>query len=159
MNILSKLVDKFNDVSLEIIFLKNEITELEKKSSFEQWLPFEMHFQAGEEEYNYAKETSQAFNLFEIERFIEKLQEIIETKESGGEITAFEFSNLDASFDLNFYDPLEEGEIYVDFWINLGTYYPEKEVGYNKGYRFIVTIACLKQFVESLSEYKNSILR
>lgn len=155
MNILSKLVDKFGDVSLEFNFLKNKLTELEKeKSPFEQWLPFEMYFQAGKEQYTYEEERSQAFNLFELERVIEKLQEIINTKQSGREITEFNFSNLDASFDLNFYDSLEVGEVYVDFWINLGTYYPEKEIGYNKGYRFIVTIDSLNQFVESLNDYK-----
>jgi len=53
-------------------------------------------------------------------------------------------------------DPLEDGEIYMEIWLNIGTITDGELSGYDKGFRFVVK---LDTFIEFTSELKRQYKR
>jgi len=45
-------------------------------------------------------------------------------------------------------DPLEDGEIYMEIWLNIGTITDGELSGYDKGFRFVVKLDTFIEFTK-----------
>lgn len=85
---------------------------------------------------------------------------LVESGEFGEnkKIERFEFFSSEAFFEINFYDTGEINEVYVEFWMNMGTLTQGIEYGYDSGVKFCIDLPCLIKFQKELSGQLLSIL-
>ncbi|HBY20244.1 MAG TPA: hypothetical protein DEG71_04435, partial [Clostridiales bacterium] len=122
------------------------------RNDFENWIPFELSLKTENEEYHYEQEKGATFTLYELKEFITKFQDIINSKKNGCKVYKFEFSSSEAYFDIILKDPLEENLITIEIWINIGSITNGKFFGYDKGFRFDVSLNGFELFTSSIKE-------
>lgn len=139
------------NIRFEINLLKNEYLDLmESRTDFENWVPFELYFDNGVDSLGYLVGDGATFSYYEVKSMLAHFEEIIILKSNGRGFEKYEFSSSQRYFDLVLYDPLEENEIFIELWINIGTMTNGEVYGYDKGYRFVVSLDSMSSFSNEL---------
>ncbi|MCP4112899.1 MAG: hypothetical protein GY749_46470, partial [Desulfobacteraceae bacterium] len=68
----------------------------------------------------------------------------LKKKKKGKTIENYDFCSCEAYFEMSVYDPFEKNELYIDLWINMGSLTDGTVHGYDKGFRFTVTLDSMK---------------
>lgn len=140
------------NILLEINLVNNSQLDIKtSRSDIENWVPFTFLFEVLQDKYVYDEKAKATFTLYEIKKLVSEFKKIIHLKQNNQSFDTFKFFNLESNFGLNIYDPLEENEIGIDVWINMGTYTNGKIHGFNKGFSFEVSLESLFQFTTQLS--------
>lgn len=148
---MAKLQNKENNIYLNINLLNNNYLDIQlSRQDFENWIPFEFIFNIEGKEYIYEPEMGSTFSLYEVQNLITKFEQISEAKLCKKSFEKFEFSSSECYFDIVVYDPLEDNEIYIELWINIATISNGKSSGFDKGFRFVVTLDSFLQFTNDL---------
>lgn len=150
---MPKLNDREGNVSLELNIIDNNFLDVQfSRQDYENWIPFEFVLNVGGERYAYIPDMGATFTVYEIKNLITKLEQIANSKIFKKSFDKFEFSSTERYFDLIIYDPLEDEEIYIEIWINMGTITNGKVSGYDKGFRFIVKLDSFIKFTNEIKE-------
>lgn len=148
---MPKLTNVQKKVLLEINLLKNEFLDIEpSRSDSENWIPFELNLIIENERLAYESKDGATFSCLEIKNMITSIDEIIQLKSNNRNFKRYEFSTSECYFDLVFYDPFEENEVYMELWINIGALTKGQLYGYDKGYRFVVSLDGIMEFTNAL---------
>ena len=141
-----------NNVIFQLDFINNGYLDIKKeRANYENWIPFVLKLIVSDKIYGYTEEHGATFTVFEIEKFIAKLEDIITFKTRNLEFSRYEFSSSEGYFDFVIFDPLEANEVYIEIWINNAINSEGIIFGYDDGVRFVTTIDCLKNFKNELS--------
>jgi len=131
---MPKLNNIEGNILLEINLLNNDFLDVdEERQDSENWIPFEFVLNVPREKYVYTPDMGATFSVYEIKSLIEKFEQIAENKLSKKSFEKFEFSSSESYFDIIVDDPLEDGEIYMEIWLNIGTITDGELSGYDKG--------------------------
>jgi hypothetical protein len=156
---MAKLFDVSGDVQFELNIMKNDRLDVDiKRDHRENWIPFVMNFIAKNERFIYLEDKYMAFTLYELNDLLKNLDLIVRDKSKKKEVGNYEFYCLESYFGMVVYDPLEDNEIYIDFWVNMGSYDSKSSYYYDKGYRFVVELDVLSLFVDDLRNQLEDIL-
>jgi hypothetical protein len=147
------------NIIFELNLTKNQYLDINNPSKYESWIPFVLKLLINGKVYAYSEEQCASFTCFEIENFLMKLENIIYRKKNKLEFDRYEYSSSEAYFDFIIYDPLEENEVYIEIWINIGTYSKGELFGFDEGVRFVTTIAKLDSFRTELYNQMKQILK
>ena len=140
-----------NNISLEISLENNEYLDLDiSREDFENWIPFILQLKIEDESYEYVSESGATFSLHEIEQFIFQLKNIIALKEQGRFEQQYSFYCSEGFFQLILSEPLEVGILTTEIWLNMGVLTKGFSYGYDKGFRFVISVGALKTFVNEL---------
>lgn len=150
---LPKLTNIHGNVILELDLIKNKHFDVNKgRESFENWIPFVFSLRiADNEEYSYPKWMGATFSLEDISLLIAQLGSAINLKNTKKLVPLF-WGPTENYFSLKFYDTYEENEIYIDLWLMMGELTQGKTYGYNKGFRFAVSLNNLEKFTIQLKK-------
>ena len=148
---MPKLSDREGNVSLEVNLIDNNFLDVQlSRQDYENWIPFEFVLNVGEEQYAYIADMGATFSVYEIKNLIAEFEQISNSKLCKKSFDRFEFSSTECYFDLIVYDTLEDEEIYIEIWINMGNITNGKVIGYDKGFRFIVKSDSFVEFTNGL---------
>lgn len=156
---MPKITNPEENITLSIDLFSSEYLDVVKgRPDFENWVPFSLELECIGERYAYPPETHATFNVYEIKNILSDCKKIVEEKQSGKPFDpwtkifeTWTFATLEGYFDLTISDPLEPDLIELDFWIKMGTMTNGALADYDKGFRFLVDVPVLKQFIEELS--------
>ncbi|MFD1884162.1 WapI family immunity protein [Paenibacillus wenxiniae] len=137
--------NKFLDINLE-------------REDFENWVPFVFHLDIDHARLSYVEEDGATFSLYELKRLLVDIEAILQRKHAGLEIERYEFSSCECYFDMVFYDTLEEGFVYMEVWINIGSHSNGQSFGYDKGVRFVASLSELENFKNGINMQLNVLL-
>lgn len=156
---MPKINNLENNVVFELELLNNRYLDIKKeRTKYENWIPFKLKLTINDRDYIYSDENGATFTHFEIENFILNLDNIIELKKKNLKSNRFEFSSSETYFDFVIYDPQEENELYIEIWINIGSYSKGSIFGYDEGVRFVANTENVNSFKEDLKKQLNKLL-
>ncbi|MGE6577828.1 WapI family immunity protein [Paenibacillus xylanexedens] len=138
-------------MSLSMDLINNKFLDVDlQREDYENWIPFILSFYLENENYNYSEASGATLTIYEIKNLIISIEEMIEKKNNNHIIERYEFSSSECYSELIFFDTFELNLVYVEIWINIGSYTEGGTFGFDKGFRFVVNL-------ESLGEFKNEI--
>jgi hypothetical protein len=150
---MAKLVNLGEDICLKLNLINSDKLDIDlKRDNRENWIPFELDFHSKDERFSYNQDFGATFTLYEIEDLLKNISLIINDKTINKKFTNYEFYCLEGYFGVVIYDSYEANEIYIDFWVNMGTYTQTSSYAYDKGYRFLVNTNALFDFINALKE-------
>ncbi|MBH5318323.1 hypothetical protein I6N90_10935 [Paenibacillus sp. GSMTC-2017] len=159
---MAQLVNLENNITFKINLLRNEFLDIvDEREDFENWIPFEMVLKVGLEKYEYLNSRGATFSLFEINKLISAVENIISVKLGATSTASFErvdFNSCEGFFGVSLYDTFEEQEVYTDIWINMGAISDGEIYGYDKGFRFVIRTESLSEFVNEIKGQLNELL-
>lgn len=157
MNGSIKNVEK--NVKMTFNFISNQFLDIiNSREKFENWIPFELILTVENERYEYLEDKGATLNLCEINDLIRTLDQIVNTKSNNKIIEKYHFSSLKGFFELIVDETYEKEMVYIEIWINIGTYSDGKTYGYDKGFRFVVSVPVFKNFCSELKAQLNSLI-
>lgn len=150
---MPKLHNNFNNISISLNLLDDLNKDLENsKSDRERWIPFEFMLQTNSESYMYDENERATLSVFETKKLISTIKHVLDSKRNKQTFERMEFSSCECYFDIIFYDPLEDNEVYIELWINMGTLTHGSISGFDKGFRFVTTLTELDNFAVDLEK-------
>jgi hypothetical protein len=153
---MANLENEERNISLSIDLINNKFLDVDlQREDYENWIPFILSLNLENESYNYSEASGAALTIYEIERLLSLIEEMIEKKENNRVIEKYEFSSSECYFDLIFFDTFEVNLIYVEVWINIGSYTEGETFGYDKGFRFVVDLNSLGNFKNKINSQLN----
>lgn len=156
---LSSLVNIEGNIIFSINLHNNEYLDIEPlRNDYENWIPFEYFLYVGNEKYHLSEKMGATFSVFELKKLINYLDSVIVSKSNNVPIDMYNFSSSEGYFDLIIYDTFEEKEIYVDLWINIASLTNGEEHGFDKGFRFVVSLKNFKDFADHLKREMKEII-
>src|SRR5699024_332147 len=156
---MATFVNKENNVKVILNLLANSFLDLKhNREDFENWIPFELSLFVEEERYEYLEENGATLTLYEIKNLIYSFDKIVNEKYNDLNIEKYEFNSSEGFFELIVDETYEEDQIYFELWINIGTYSDGVSYGYDKGFRFVVSVDELGNFNSGLKAQLNSIV-
>ncbi|MCI1695605.1 WapI family immunity protein [Aneurinibacillus aneurinilyticus] len=156
---MADLINDEKNIRLTLNLKKNGFLDIEhSREDFENWIPFELVLSAENETYSYLEQRGATLSLYETKNLIKNLEKIVRLKSSYLDIEKYEFSSSETYFELIFDETYEENLVYIELWINMGSYSGGKSFGYDKGFRFVVMLSDLKDFCDELKTQLNSVL-
>lgn len=150
-----------NNILLEINLLNNSFLDIsDTRGDFENWIPFEFILDVEGDIYSYNDNIGATFTVYEIKNLISNFESIIKGKKNSSSVEEFEFYSCEGFFEMIVSDPLEENQVSISIWINIGIMTGGETYGYDKGFRFDIPLSSLisfsdelKQQFEKLTEY------
>lgn len=153
------LVNNEKNVKVILNLIANSFLDLEHNGGeFEKWIPFELLLYVEKEKYEYLEENGATLTLYEIKNLIYSFDKIVNEKYNNQNIEKYEFSSSEGFFELIADETYEEDQIYIELWMNMGTYSDGMSYGYDKGFRFVVSVNELENFNSGLKSQLNSIV-
>lgn len=158
----------FSRVLLEINLLKNSRFDFfPNRDDYLNWIPFEFKFNIGNNEaYIYPQEYGATFSFEELKyliKGIEGLLNIIKVRDPGDErvfkeTRCFKFYTLEAYFGITFTDAFD-GLIAITLWINMGSISNGIDSGYDRGFRFPVSMEDVVKFKNELKDQLDTLIK
>jgi len=146
---MPKLNNIEGNILLEINLLNNDFLDVdEERQDSENWIPFEFVLNVPREKICLYAWYGATFSVYEIKSLIEKFEQIAENKLSKKKLWEIWISSSESYFDIIVDDPLEDGEIYMEIWLNIGTITDGELSGYDKGFRFVVKLDHIYRFTK-----------
>src|SRR5699024_7893100 len=156
---MATFVNKENNVKVILNLLANSFLDLKhNREDFENWIPFELSLFVEEERYEYLEENGATLTLYEIKNLIYSFDNIVNEKYKDLNIEKYEFNSSEGFFELIVDETYEEDQVYIEMWINMGTYSNGMSFAYDKGFRFVISVTELEDFTSGLKSQLNSIL-
>lgn len=154
------LSNRMGNISLTIDLTKNSYLDIDSsRSNYLNWIPFTLTFLCNKEIVEYSDSLNITFNIREIKKLISNLEKSLINKKMTGVFDKIVFVPMEFYFQSEFYDVGDDGIIGIDIWFNMGYLVPEgEESDFEKGYKFIVEIEALNNFVISLKSQLNKII-
>jgi hypothetical protein len=150
---MAKIYNDENNICIEMNLFKNHSLDIEElRDDFENWIPFELLIIVEDETIGYDQDADAAFSVRELKDLITNFDNVIKTKLNKEFIRPYEFYSCEAYFGIVVYDPMEEDLLYMDFWLNMGSLTNGKSSGYQKGFRFVVSLASFIEFTNDLKK-------
>src|SRR5699024_8139198 len=133
--------NKEKNVKIYLKFITNSLRKLKhNREEFENWIPFELSLFVEKERYEYLEENGATLTLYEIKNLIYSFDKIVNEKYNDLNIEKYEFNSSEGFFELIVDETYEEDQVYIEMWINMGTYSEGMSFGYDKGFRFVVSV-------------------
>lgn len=156
---MSRIQNMDRNIIFELELINNSWFDyIENRSDYENWIPFNLKLSAENEKFTYLDEDGATFSLYEIQRLITEFERIIKQKANNIKVETYDFYSSEAYFEWIISDPLEEKQLTFELWINIGTYTKGRSYGYDKGYRFEVSIEEFENFTKDLKKELHSLL-
>lgn len=156
---MPKLYNKENNILLEVNLVSNICLDIEEsRNDSENWIPFNFALNVENEVYLFKTETNPSFSVFEIRNLIANFEQVIQAKQQKEKTKKYEFSSSESYFDIIVYDPFEDNELYIELWINMGSFTRGSSKGFDKGFRFPVMIESFDKFTMDIKKQLLSIL-
>ncbi|MFJ6207367.1 hypothetical protein [Lysinibacillus sp. NPDC092081] len=153
---MANLINEEKNILFSLSVMKNEYLDFAyEREDFENWIPFTFSFDVENESFCYSEERGSTLTLYEIRNLLSSIEDIVNEKVANSEIERSEFSSSECYFDLIFYDTYEPNLVYIEVWINIGSYSDGDSYGYDKGFRFVVSVDRLKSFKNELTQQLN----
>ena len=151
---MPKLSNIIDNIVLNLNLVKNESIDVKLgRADFENWIPFEFDFCIEEREtYVYPEEQGAMFSLEDIKRMLLGFESIIKEKSEKREVKRFSWGPTENYFSIDLYETYEDNDINVELWIVVGELTQGKSYGYNRGFRFEVSLDELKCFTKDLRD-------
>ncbi|MBD0380178.1 WapI family immunity protein [Paenibacillus sedimenti] len=156
--------NKEKNVFLSIDLLNNAKVDIQvDRPDFMNWVPFKFTLDLYNETYYLPiNEYSPTFNVWEIEKIINGLEEIIyamntNTLDNPNEdrFKPFEHFCSEVYFEIKVFETLETDLINIEIWLTMAEFTNGDISDYNKGFRFIVHLKVLEEFLNGLKkQYK-----
>lgn len=100
---MANLENEERNISLSIDLINNKFLDVDlQREDYENWIPFILSLNLENESYNYSEASGAALTIYEIERLLSLIEEMIEKKENNRVIEKYEFSSSECYFDLIF---------------------------------------------------------
>ncbi|MDQ0172399.1 WapI family immunity protein [Paenibacillus tundrae] len=148
-----------NNLTLTINLINNKFMDVDsQRESFENWIPFSFCVEVENRQLCFLEDSGATLSLFEINLLTNMLKDITQQKQLGAHIKRHEFSSSECYFDLIFSETFEENLVYLEVWINMGSYSGGVSFGYDKGFRFVVTVENLIEFMIGINVQLNEII-
>src|SRR5699024_139716 len=156
---MATLVNNEKNVKVMLNLLANSFLDLERnREDFENWIPFELLLYVEKERYGYLEENGATLTLYEINNLIFSFDKIVNEKYNNQNIEKYEYSSSEGLFELIVHETYADDQVYIEMWINMGTYSNGMSFGYDKGFRFVVSVTELEDFTSGLKSQLNSIV-
>ncbi|MDQ0224428.1 WapI family immunity protein [Metabacillus niabensis] len=156
---MAVLINDEKNVKMTLNFIANRFLHYEdSREDFENWIPFELLLTVEKESYEYLEKRGATFTLLEAKNLINNLDKIVSEKSGNLNIEKYQFSSSEGFFELAVDETYEDDQVYIELWINVGTYSDGRSFGYDKGFRFVVSVSVLEDFSVGLKSQLNSIL-
>lgn len=141
-----------NNIKLGIDLVRNQFWNVdEARPDFENWVPFVMKLECGDERYEFSNEIGATFSHYELTKLLSDLGGVIDEKSRGNSFDSIEFNTSERYFDLLVHDPLEPDLAQIELWICIGSLTEGRNSGYDKGFRFEVNVEALQTLITGLS--------
>lgn len=147
-------------IVLNLSLLRNEFLSLDPNlPRTENWIPFALSLTVeGDELHQYKEAAGATLTLYEVYELITAMERVYREKLEGQTATALEFYNSEAYFELTISDNLEPDNVAIAVWFNMGSLTGGASHGYDRGYRFDVSLGELKEFAQELRHDLQTIL-
>ncbi|MEK5389037.1 hypothetical protein NSQ59_01460 [Margalitia sp. FSL K6-0131] len=153
---MANLINEEKNILFSLSIRKSKYLDFSyDREDFENSIPFTFSFDVENESFCYPEEKGATLTLYEIRKLLSSIEDIVNKKGANSEIERFEFSSSECYFDLIFYDTYEPNLVYIEVWINIGSYSDGASYGYDKGFRFVVNVDRLKSFKNELTQQLN----
>jgi hypothetical protein len=156
---MANLVDISGKISLSLAFHQRSKLITEYEDDINNWIPIDFEIKVFEEAYSIYPEVNPSLNLFEINLMFSKLKASIIGMRSTNIFNKVEISTFEFYYELEFNDLTEEDWISCTVW----TFEASRTNGdihdVQRGFRFIITIDSLIEFVNTLEEELNILIR
>lgn len=151
---MAVLRSKRGDVSFELKFLKDApfFKVDTSKPDVENWLPVIYKVIAFEESYSVISDINPTLNLFEVKNMLDKFKHVINAKISGANFNRVEISTYEFYYEIELFDPNEEDEVGVTIWLFEATRTNGELNGFDRGFRFYVSLEVLISFTNHLEQ-------
>src|SRR5699024_2502221 len=156
---MAVLVNEEKNVKINLNFIANSFLDLKhNREDFENWIPFELSLFVEKERYEYLEENGATLTLYEIKNLIYSFDKIVYEKYNDLNIEKYEFNSSEGFFDLIVDKTYEEDQVYIEIWMNMGTYSEGMPFGYDKSFKYVVSVDELGNFNSGLKAQLNSIV-
>lgn len=156
---MSNLKNEEKNISLSINLKNNKFLDINwQREDYENWIPFTFSLNVENENFCYSEESGATLTLYELKHLVTTIEGIIEKKNANSTIERYEFSSSECYFDLIFFDTFERNLVYLEVWVNIGSYSEGVSFGYDKGFRFVVTLESLEKFKNEINLQLNSLI-
>lgn len=147
------------DVSFQLNFLKTSFFVYDStKNDIENWLPIYFSCTVGNETYSVSPDVNPTLNLFEIKNMLTKFRKVIETKKRGEIINLISISTYEFYYEIELFDPNEDDEIGVVLWIFEATRTNGELSGFERGFRYYVSLETLETFKKEIEQDLSELL-
>jgi hypothetical protein len=151
------------NVVLRLRLLRNKWLDVRLgRDDGENWIPFEFSLRVDEELYEYPPEAGVTFTVHETRELLTHLSSIVAHKLAAKEFETsfekYEYYNLERNLGLVLEDALDEGWITIEVWLMIEDVSLGQYSGYDKGFRFVVSVDALAKFTQGLEEQLQAII-
>ncbi|MBP1989569.1 WapI family immunity protein [Paenibacillus eucommiae] len=156
---MAKLVDTSGKISLVLSFHQRSKLITEYEDDINNWIPIDFEVNVFEESYKIYPEVNPSLNLFEINLMFSKLKSSIREMQLTNKFKKVEISTYEFYYELEFVDLTEDDWISCTVWTFEASRTNGNIYDVQRGFRFIVTITSLRDFVNKLEEELNLVLQ
>ncbi len=135
------------NVKLGFNFINNLPDDFDiANSKFEKWVPFVLNFSTSERTIAITEDMQASMTIYEVEKIYNELKNLLESIGDKKD-SRFTHYSSESFFEISF-DYLYADECFnVELWFIVAEYPEGKIVGYDVGFRFVVDISEMKNFV------------
>lgn len=143
------------NVVLRLCLIDSKYTDIQiGRDDRENWIAFTLLLKVESEVYEYPASRGATLSLYESRELVSHLADIVARKTDARTFdqpfTSYEYYSSEGYFSLTIEDVLEEHEVGVDVWLDMGALTAGEHSGYERGYRFTVDIDAIAGFTREL---------
>lgn len=133
------------------------------RPDYENWVGYTLVARVEDEVYEYPASRAAALSVYEIRELVSRLQQVAQLKAAGRpyeeSFVRYEYLSSGGYFGLTVEDPLDPEEITIELWLAMGALTHGTHVGYDRGFRFEVSLTEFERFVGHLEAELRQVLR